>query len=364
MSDTYINLSNLSKFKTLITTYIGNAVSTGVADSIKSGILYNDTAYFFTTSNPPASASDYESESVFSFGLSSSDVTALQQALGSGFDSTHTVAAAVSANANAISAINDASTGILATAEGYTDTAITNLGLGTAAQQDAASTAIVANDQRTDLVSAAQVSAFVADVISSINEFEYEAVSTLPTASASTMYKIYLVPNSGSGTNVKDEYITIRSGSEGSYTYAWELLGTTEIDLTNYVQKTLTIAGLNLSADITKAALLTALGVVEGANVNVIDAVDTNNFAINTTGNVLGLASGKQLMTTAQGTKLDAIAVNTSANSVTDGTNTLSNIVSDSSYAHITVSASGVSDGTNTFAPTFATDAQIEALFS
>lgn len=46
-------------------------------------------------------------------------------------------------------------------------------------------------------------------------------VQTLPTASASTMGKIYLVPISGSGTNNYAEYVTVKSGS----TYSWEKFG-------------------------------------------------------------------------------------------------------------------------------------------
>lgn len=62
----------------------------------------------------------------------------------------------------------------------------------------------------------------------------YVAVTTLPTASDSTMGHIYLVPGTTvSGSNTKIEYVTIRSGSEGAYTYAWEELGTTELNLEN-----------------------------------------------------------------------------------------------------------------------------------
>lgn len=72
--------------------------------------------------------------------------------------------------------------------------------------------------------------------ISSIKPFEYEVVSTLPTASDSTMYKIYLVAdNHDYNTDNYDEYITLRSGTAGSYTYAWEKIGNTDVDLSNYV---------------------------------------------------------------------------------------------------------------------------------
>ena len=47
----------------------------------------------------------------------------------------------------------------------------------------------------------------------------------------------------GSATqNVYKEYITVRSGVEGAYTYSWELIGDTAIDLTGYL-KTVTVNG-------------------------------------------------------------------------------------------------------------------------
>lgn len=98
----------------------------------------------------------------------------------------------------------------------------------------------------------------VDSLISAVSQFSYEVVATLPTASASTMYKIYLVPSARPETqNVKDEYITIRSGSVGSYTYAWEQIGSTAIDLSGYV----TTQQLNtaLSAYTTTANLATLL---------------------------------------------------------------------------------------------------------
>lgn len=83
-------------------------------------------------------------------------------------------------------------------------------------------------------------------LISQINQFEYVVASELPTASASTMYKIYLIPSSQSATqNAKDEYITIRSGAgteADPYTYAWEQIGSTAVDLTEYIKSSSTIA--------------------------------------------------------------------------------------------------------------------------
>ena len=60
------------------------------------------------------------------------------------------------------------------------------------------------------------------------------------TPSANTMNAIYLV-KAGSGLEDNyNEFITVRSGTEGSYTYAWEKIGTTSLDLSNYVQKSST----------------------------------------------------------------------------------------------------------------------------
>lgn len=94
-------------------------------------------------------------------------------------------------------------------------------------------------------------------LIALIKQFTYQVVSELPEASESTMYKLYLVPSADPQTqNVKDEYITVRSGSEGAYTYAWEQIGSTAIDLSGYV----TTQALNAAlANYTTTANLTTL---------------------------------------------------------------------------------------------------------
>ena len=80
-------------------------------------------------------------------------------------------------------------------------------------------------------------------------------------ASADTMYKLYLVPADNTGTkNVKDEYITIRTGTSPNYSYSWEKIGSTETDLSGYVEKTTPIAGLSINTGITSASLSSALG--------------------------------------------------------------------------------------------------------
>lgn len=62
----------------------------------------------------------------------------------------------------------------------------------------------------------------------------YTVVATLPTASADTMGKIYLVPMTDTeDDNVKEEYITYLDGSA----YKWEKLGTTQFDNSDYEER-------------------------------------------------------------------------------------------------------------------------------
>lgn len=72
-------------------------------------------------------------------------------------------------------------------------------------------------------------------LISAIKQFSYTVASSLPTASAETMYKFYLVPSADpQAQNVKDEYITV----ESSGSYSWEQIGSTAVDLSGYVTTT------------------------------------------------------------------------------------------------------------------------------
>lgn len=86
-------------------------------------------------------------------------------------------------------------------------------------------------------------------LISAVKQFTYQVVAELPTASASTMNIIYLVPSADpQQQNVKDEFITIQNGS----TYSWEQIGSTAIDLSGYYTSQQTDAAIT-------AALNTAL---------------------------------------------------------------------------------------------------------
>ena len=62
----------------------------------------------------------------------------------------------------------------------------------------------------------------------------YVVANPLPTASADTLGKIYLVPMTDTeDSNVKEEYVTWLDGS----TYKWEKLGTTKFDNSDYEER-------------------------------------------------------------------------------------------------------------------------------
>lgn len=125
--------------------------------------------------------------------------------------------------------------------------------------------AVAANISGEGLVDASVVKAYVDAQVGQIHSFDVvidpagTADGPSVTASADTMYKIYMVADEGASAGAYIEWITIRSGAEGAYTYAWEKIGSTKTDLTGYVSKETTIAGIALDKNISVAELQTAL---------------------------------------------------------------------------------------------------------
>ncbi len=105
----------------------------------------------------------------------------------------------------------------------------------------------------------------------------------LPTASADTYHKLYLKTATGTGAqNVYKEYITVRSGNEGAYTYSWELIGDTAIDLTGYL-KTVTVNGKAYSnATGSSIDLGEIVNKVESGNSNQLTATSNTADGVNT----------------------------------------------------------------------------------
>ena len=126
--------------------------------------------------------------------------------------------------------------------------------------------AVAANISGEGLVDASVVKAYVDSQVGQIHGFDVvidpngTAAGPATAASADTMYKIYMVADEGASAGSYVEWITIRSGAEGAYTYAWEKIGSTKTDLTGYVSKETTIAGIALDKNISVADLQKALG--------------------------------------------------------------------------------------------------------
>ena len=136
----------------------------------------------------------------------------------------------------------------------------------------------------------ANIIAAVEDLNSRLNAVEtlptFDVVvlgdAELPTASADTYHKIYLKTATGSATqNVYKEYITVRSGNEGAYTYSWELIGDTAIDLTGYL-KTVTVNGKAYSnASGSSIDLGTVVNEIESGNTEQLTATSNVTEGVN-----------------------------------------------------------------------------------
>lgn len=113
------------------------------------------------------------------------------------------------------------------------------------------------------LTAGAGISISNQNVISATASITFSVVEELP--ESGNTQTIYLVPNSGSAPNIYDEYIWVNS--------TWEMIGTTEVDLSDYYTKTQTDTLLSA-----KQGTLTA-----GTNISIsgdtISATDTTYTA-------------------------------------------------------------------------------------
>lgn len=114
--------------------------------------------------------------------------------------------------------------------------------------------------------------------VGAIHKFDVTIYEELPAASADTMYILGLVADASAEAGTYLEYITIRNGSEGNYTYAWEQIGSTKTDLTDYVKKTTKVAGIALDHDIT----VDELSAASALNLKALSHKDSATGTINT----------------------------------------------------------------------------------
>ena len=126
-------------------------------------------------------------------------------------------------------------------------------------------------------------------------------------ASATTFHKIYLVPVDSTGTNKYAEYITTKETSGQSTTYAWERLGTIDVDLTGYV-KTVTVNGKEYAVDNNGSVNITLTDVITGVTgETAISGGDTNyvKVAANT---VKDTTNGTNVTTLSTTVKIEEVA--------------------------------------------------------
>ena len=116
------------------------------------------------------------------------------------------------------------------------------------------------------LVDAQVVKNYVDSAVGKVHNFDVVidadgSATTGPsvTASADTMYKIYLVPSGEAAAGEYIEYITVKNSDGETATFKWEAIGSTKTNLTGYVPTTTTIATIKLDHNITVAELQTAL---------------------------------------------------------------------------------------------------------
>lgn len=143
--------------------------------------------------------------------------------------------------------------------------------LGTAAYEDIATSAIAEGSTDDSLVSAAQVATFVASEIAGLEgAMHFVGVITRQTGETDAQAIARVVTNPESGD------VVVMSDNAKEYIYdgtAWREVG----DEGLYVQKSTTIAGVDLQDDITQSELQTALGLGSAAyeNTSAFDAAGT-----------------------------------------------------------------------------------------
>ena len=74
----------------------------------------------------------------------------------------------------------------------------------------------------------------IAAAVASAGGVDPMVVSALPATGEAKV--LYFVPNSGSGNNSMDEYMWVNKGTTENPNFGFEKVGSTGVDLTNYLQ--------------------------------------------------------------------------------------------------------------------------------
>lgn len=176
-------------------------------------------------------------------------------------------------------------------------------------------------------------------------------------ASASTQYKIYMVPSSNGTNDIYDEYITVNSSGT---TYVWEKIGNTDVDLSNYSVKSHTHT---IGTATIKVPTANSVSFNYAKTTSVAGSVASQSAAVTVTGNTTTAVTLSTAATSSTGAVkyIESITAGTNISYAT-GVNTasiptaVSSTTATISYANETITfPSTVTTGLSTTAGTVAT---------
>jgi hypothetical protein len=217
------------KTKSLVSNALSNS---GFYTKPSGGIPSNDLSSTVQSAlNSGSSAYQKPSGGIPKTDLASAVQTSLGKAdtaLQSESDPVFTASAAHGITSTDISNWNAAEANVVKSVNTTAGTSGVNLSLSSAGALDVTITSGSVASGNTNFVTGDAVNTAIQNSISSITGISFEIVTNLPSTGSAGV--IYLISNSGSGQNVYDEYIWVNN--------AFEKIGTANVDLSGYLQKT------------------------------------------------------------------------------------------------------------------------------
>lgn len=281
--NSYESATNLTAIMNVLTgdSTTAGSVAKAAADAISTAEGYTDTAIAALDADLDASGTAQHSGTFVVSGVTQTDGTIVSvdsvevEAAGAAAALEAQLADIAKSGDSADASYDNTTSGLTAT---NVQAAIDEIkgGLGTAAAADVATSAIQEESTDDGLVSAAQVSAFVAQEISDLEgAMHFRGVVTRQTGETDleAIERTITDPEAGD--------VVILADNSKEYVYSNSTIGWREIgDESAFVLKTTTIAGVDLQDNITKTEMLTALNVEDGAEVNIIESVKVNGSSL------------------------------------------------------------------------------------
>lgn len=197
----------------------GGIPSSDLSNTVQSALNSGSSAY----QKPSGGIPKTDLVSAVQTSLGKAD-TALQ----SESDPVFSASAAAGITSSDISSWNAAEANVVKSVDTTAGTSGVNLSLSSAGALDVTITSGSVASGNTNFVTGDAVNTAIQNSISSITGISFEIVTNLPSTGSAGV--IYLISNSGSGQNIYDEYIWVND--------AFEKIGTTNVDLSGYLQKT------------------------------------------------------------------------------------------------------------------------------